>query len=96
MFIERDKEKESNEISILRHMMKNYYEIHRTNIFGVSFDLTDFNMRKSVYLRMRLNRCTMLQQQFGKIQFESVLSINKVLVKQESIRMGFLKNLFKK
>ncbi len=36
MFIERDKEKENNEVSSLRHHMKNYYEIHRTNLFGVN------------------------------------------------------------
>ena len=35
MFIERDREKESNESSVFRHQMRNYYEIHRTNIFGV-------------------------------------------------------------
>ena len=35
MFIERDKEKESNEYSTSRYQMKNYYEIHRTNLFGV-------------------------------------------------------------
>lgn len=35
MFIERDKEKENNEVSLLRYQMKNYYEIHRTNLFGV-------------------------------------------------------------
>ena len=39
MFIERDKEKECNEVSMLRHHMKNYYEIHRTNLFGVSADM---------------------------------------------------------
>lgn len=36
MFIERDKEKETNEVSLLRHQMKHYYEIHRTNLFGVN------------------------------------------------------------
>ncbi len=36
MFIERDKEKENNEISLFRHNMKNYYAIHRTNLFGVN------------------------------------------------------------
>jgi len=36
MFIERDKEKETNEISLFRHPMKNYYAIHRTNLFGVN------------------------------------------------------------
>jgi hypothetical protein len=36
MFIERDKEKENNEISLFRHHMKNYYAIHRTNLFGVN------------------------------------------------------------
>ncbi len=35
MFIERDKEKECHEGSSLRHHMRNYYEIHRTNLFGV-------------------------------------------------------------
>lgn len=96
MFIERDKEKESNEISVLRHMMKNYYEIHRTNIFGVRIAGTDLNMRENFHYRTHLNRYIMLQRQFGKILFESVLSISKVLVKQESIRMVSLKNLFKK
>ncbi|CAF3697204.1 unnamed protein product [Adineta steineri] len=37
MFIERDKEKECNEISSLRYHTKNYYEIHRTNLFGDAF-----------------------------------------------------------
>ncbi|CAF2071444.1 unnamed protein product [Rotaria magnacalcarata] len=37
MFIEHDKEKECNEVSSLRHHMKNYYEIHRTNLFGDAF-----------------------------------------------------------
>ncbi|CAF1207544.1 unnamed protein product, partial [Adineta ricciae] len=37
MFIERDKEKESNEYSTSRYHMKNYYEIHRTNLFGDAF-----------------------------------------------------------
>jgi hypothetical protein len=36
MFIERDKEKENNEVSLSRYHMKNYYEIHRTNLFGVN------------------------------------------------------------
>lgn len=39
MFIEHDKEKECSEVSSLRHHSKNYYEIHRTNLFGVSIQL---------------------------------------------------------
>jgi ubiquitin-protein ligase E3 B len=38
MFIERDKEKECNEVSSLRHSMKHYYEIHRSNLFGDAFE----------------------------------------------------------
>ncbi|UJR25011.1 hypothetical protein I4U23_006372 [Adineta vaga] len=37
MFIERDKEKECNEYSTSRYHTKNYYEIHRTNLFGDAF-----------------------------------------------------------
>ncbi|CAF4491541.1 unnamed protein product [Rotaria sp. Silwood2] len=37
MFIEHDKEKESTEVSSLRHHLKNYYEIRRTNLFGDAF-----------------------------------------------------------
>jgi len=45
MFIERDKEKECNEVSSLRHT-KNYYEIHRVNLFGVK-QSNDFEICKS-------------------------------------------------
>ncbi|CAF5069959.1 unnamed protein product, partial [Rotaria sp. Silwood1] len=37
MFIEHDKEKECSEVSPLRHHSRNYYEIHRTNLFGDAF-----------------------------------------------------------
>ncbi|CAF3350965.1 unnamed protein product [Rotaria sp. Silwood1] len=37
MFIEHDKEKECTEVSPLRHHSRNYYEIHRTNLFGDAF-----------------------------------------------------------
>lgn len=84
MFIERDREKESNESSIFRHQMRNYYEIHRTNIFGVRMNsLLETNKQQSIDLfffsfRMHFNRYKIFQQQHGKIPFELVLSINKV------------------
>lgn len=79
--------------------MKNYYEIHRTNIFGVSnIRPTDRSVKggKNVRFRMRLNRCTTRRAPFGKIPFESVSSISKAWAKQESIRMAFSKSSFKK
>ena len=54
MFIERDKEKECNEVSMLRHHMKNYYEIHRTNLFGVSTDSVVRSNTKQPILRFCL------------------------------------------
>jgi len=77
MFIERDKEKECNEVSSLRHHMRNYYEIHRTNLFGVNRKTRLFFFELSLLLRMLFNHYKMLHQQHGKILFGLVLLINK-------------------
>jgi len=99
MFIERDKEKECSEMSSSsRYHIKNYYEIHRTNLFGVNKKNTFFFRKKQTFeeFRMLSGRYKMPHRQYGKIPFELVLSINKVLLKLVLIKMESLKNLFKK
>jgi len=51
MFIERDKEKECSEMSSSsRYHIKNYYEIHRTNLFGVN-KKTSYPFEKHKHLK---------------------------------------------